>query len=153
MEEEAANTLVEADQELDVDLEPTIDFKFLTSFLESDDDEALDDDHEPTIDDDHEPTIDYKRLTSFLEFDDSFLTPWNWNPDPNASACDDNTSSVETKKECIMFQPGSFFRDEEGGEEDTEALKIIRDICLIKIIGAICLIKIISTTMSKMKGV
>ncbi|CAL8999287.1 unnamed protein product [Prunus brigantina] len=145
MEEEAANTLVEADQELDDDLEPTIDFKFLTSFLESDDDEALDDDHEPTI--------DYKRLTSFLKFDDSFLTPWNWNPKPHASACDDNTSSVETKQECIMFQPGSFFRDEEGGEEDTEAFKIIRDICLIKIIGAICLIKIISTTMSKMKGV
>ncbi|KAM0999578.1 hypothetical protein ACFX15_006073 [Malus domestica] len=64
---------------------------------------------------DHIPTIDYKRLTSFLEFDNSFLTPWNWNP--SAPSTSDSKSSLETtNQDYIMFQPGSFFTRGYEGE-------------------------------------
>ncbi|XP_045832867.1 uncharacterized protein LOC123924134 [Trifolium pratense] len=44
------------------------------------------------------------RLTSFLEKDNSFLTPWSWDP----KACENGTSSTK-EKEYITFPPGSYF--------------------------------------------
>jgi hypothetical protein len=44
------------------------------------------------------------RLTSFLEKDNSFLTPWSWNP----KACENETRYTK-EKEYIIFAPGSYF--------------------------------------------
>jgi len=56
--------------------------------------------------DDHatkETMID-ARFTSFLEKDNSFLTPWNW--DPNASM---NETNFTKEKEYLSFHPESYF--------------------------------------------
>ncbi|GAU43813.1 hypothetical protein TSUD_248020 [Trifolium subterraneum] len=44
------------------------------------------------------------RLTSFLEKDNSFLTPWSWDP----KACENGTSSTKGK-EYMIFPSGSYF--------------------------------------------
>ncbi|XP_050231786.2 uncharacterized protein LOC126680669 [Mercurialis annua] len=43
----------------------------------------------------------YRLLTSFLFRDNSFLTPWNWNPE--------NPENRSAQGERIVFEPGSFF--------------------------------------------
>jgi hypothetical protein len=44
------------------------------------------------------------RLTSFLEKDNSFLTPWSWNP-----KAFENETRYTKEKEYIIFPPGSYF--------------------------------------------
>jgi hypothetical protein len=44
------------------------------------------------------------RLTSFLEKDNSFLTPWSWNP-----KAFENETRYTKEKEYITFPPGSYF--------------------------------------------
>jgi len=44
------------------------------------------------------------RFTSFLEKDNSFLTPWSW--DPNASMIVINSTK---EKEYLSFHPESYF--------------------------------------------
>ncbi|KAM1553533.1 hypothetical protein EV2_006527 [Malus domestica] len=101
--EELESKFVEADQVM-VDHKPTIQEELESKFVEAD-----------RVMADHIPTIDYKRLTSFLEFDNSFLTPWNWNP--SAPSTSDSKSSLETtNQDYIMFQPGSFFTRGYEGE-------------------------------------
>ncbi|KAB2606850.1 hypothetical protein D8674_006567 [Pyrus ussuriensis x Pyrus communis] len=101
--EELESMFVEADQVM-VDHKPTIQEELESKFVEADQVMA-----------DHKPTIDYMRLTSFLEFDDSFLTPWNWNP--SGPSTSDSKSSVETtSQDYVMFQPGLFFTRGYEGE-------------------------------------
>jgi len=50
-----------------------------------------------------ETTLD-ARFTSFLEKDNSFLTPWSW--DPKTSK---NGSSSTKEKEYLSFHPESYF--------------------------------------------
>ena len=65
------------------------------------------------------------RLTLlFSEVDNSFLSPWNWDPSANANTNSDDTScNVNTnpsntnnddnaEQQLMKFQPGSFFREE-----------------------------------------
>ena len=66
----------------------------------------------------------YMRLTSFFKVDNSFLSPWNWDPSANANTNSDNTSisNVNTnpsdtnfdngEQQLMKFQPGSFFSEE-----------------------------------------
>lgn len=53
--------------------------------------------------------IDTRRLTSFLQKDDSFLTPWCWDP----NAFDNKTSSSVKEKEhhleYLQFDQESYF--------------------------------------------
>ncbi|KAI5434129.1 hypothetical protein KIW84_021117 [Lathyrus oleraceus] len=51
-----------------------------------------------------ETNVDVISL-SFLEKDDSFLSPWSWNP--NNTFNNDNTSTKE--KEYLSFHPESYF--------------------------------------------
>ncbi|MED6173594.1 hypothetical protein PIB30_061096 [Stylosanthes scabra] len=44
-------------------------------------------------------------LVSFLEKDESFLTPWSWDPNNNASS----SSNQQGRKNYHQFQRGSFF--------------------------------------------
>ncbi|RHN69702.1 hypothetical protein MtrunA17_Chr3g0127661 [Medicago truncatula] len=59
--------------------------------------------------DDHatEVTMLDARFTSFLEKDNSFLTPWSWEWDPNASMNNETNSTKE--KQYLSFQPESYF--------------------------------------------
>ena len=65
------------------------------------------------------------RLTLlFSEVDNSFLSPWNWDPSANANtnnddtSCNVNTNPSDTnnddnaEQQLMKFQPGSFFREE-----------------------------------------
>ena len=64
------------------------------------------------------------RLTSFFKVDNSFLSPWNWDPSANANTNSDDTSisNVNTnpsdtnfdngEQQLMKFQPGSFFSEE-----------------------------------------
>lgn len=45
------------------------------------------------------------NFTSFLEKDNSFLTPWSWNP----NTCKNETSSSTKEKEFLSFQRESYF--------------------------------------------
>ena len=66
----------------------------------------------------------YMRLTSFLKVDNSFLSPWNWDPSANANTNSNDTSgNVNTEpidtnnddngeQQLMKFQPGSFFSEE-----------------------------------------
>ncbi|KAK1428746.1 hypothetical protein QVD17_17586 [Tagetes erecta] len=54
-----------------------------------------------------------QRLLSFLEVQNSFLTPWSFDP----STTSDQTSNAGN---FMMFQPGSFFTHEPTTMEPTE---------------------------------
>ncbi|MED6161569.1 hypothetical protein PIB30_062022 [Stylosanthes scabra] len=49
--------------------------------------------------------ITNSRLTSFLEKDESFLTPWNWDPNNDASG----SLNQQGRKNYHQFHPGTFF--------------------------------------------
>jgi hypothetical protein len=56
--------------------------------------------------------VDYTQLTSFLEVDNSFLSPWRWNPCPSDDGdYEDEDEEVRGKevKERMNFQGNSFF--------------------------------------------
>jgi hypothetical protein len=52
-----------------------------------------------------ETMFDVTRLTSFLEKDDSFLTPWSWDPKPY----DTNETNSIKEKQYTSLHPESYF--------------------------------------------
>jgi hypothetical protein len=61
-----------------------------------------------------EITFDATRFTSFIQKDNSFLTPWSW--EPNTSMNDINSTkekqyltSVKKEKQYLTFHPESYF--------------------------------------------
>lgn len=51
-------------------------------------------------------TTIHRRLISFLEKDNSFLTPWSWDP---KALVNETSSSTKTKNCRIQILPGSYF--------------------------------------------